>query len=112
MDVTTGENLEVKSTIISNSKDCSSFGAGEIFDRILFLTIDEHEKSVVLYNIPLSNQDIMKVVVSKDGETFEDKCLGGSKKRRPHFSIYEYIVKKMNIAPMCKAYYKEGHWQI
>lgn len=112
LDTTTGENLEVKSTIIFNNKDCSSFGAGEVFDRILFLTIDEYEKSVVLYNISLSNQDITKVVVSKNGETFEDKCLSGNKKRRPHFSIYEYIIKKMGIAPMCKAYYKEGHWQI
>lgn len=111
-DDTAKEHLEVKSTIITNGKDCSSFGAGEVFDRILFLAIDEHEKGVILYDIPISSEDIMNVVCSKNGETFTEKCLRGEKKRRPHFSIREYIIDKMGITPMCIAHYKEGYWQI
>lgn len=111
-DITTNKDIEVKSTIISNGNDCSSFGAGEVFDSILFLEIDEQEKSVTLFDIPVSSNDMMDVVVSKNGETFKDKCLSGSKKRRPHFSIREYIIRKKGITPMCKAYYKEGRWQI
>lgn len=110
--ITANKDIEVKSTIISSSNDCSSFGAGESFDSILFLEIDEREKSATLFDIPISNNDLMDIVVSKNGETFKDKCLNGNKKRRPHFSIREYIIKKKGITPMCKAYYKEGHWQI
>lgn len=111
-DNTSKEHLEVKSTIMTTGNDCSSFGAGESFDRILFLEIDEYEKSATLYDLPISNVKIMNIVCSKNGETFADKCLKGDKKRRPHFSIREYIINKRGIIPMCTAYYKEGYWQI
>lgn len=111
-DATTGEDIEVKSTTLINQNDLTSFGAKEEFDKILFLEIDEKNNVVYLYDIPISHNIIMDVVVSKDGETYRNKCGQGKKTRRPHFSIKKWLIGKMNVVPLCTVYFKEGAWQI
>ena len=40
-DTTANEHIEVKSSILVDKNDLTSFGAGEEFNRILFLEINE-----------------------------------------------------------------------
>lgn len=113
-DATVNEDIEVKSSILVNKNDLTSFGAGEEFSRLLFLKINECEEMATLYDIPLSNTDIMEVVVDKKGHTCADKCAKNKSngRPRPHFSIKEWIIKKEGILPVATVYFKEGHWQI
>lgn len=113
-DITANEHIEVKSSILVDKNDLTSFGAGEEFNRILFLEINESEGVATLYNIPLSNIDIMNVIVDTKGHTYADKCAKNDKngRPRPHFSIKKWIIKKKGILPVTTVYFKEGHWQI
>lgn len=91
-----------------------SFGAGEEFNRILFLKINESNGVATLYNIPLSNIDIMDVIVDTKGHTYADKCAKNDKNGlpRPHFSVKKWIIEKEGILPVATVYFKERHWQI
>ncbi len=113
-DTTANEHIEVKSSILVDKNDLTSFGAGEEFNRILFLEINESEGVATLYNISLSNIDIMDVIVDTKGHTYADKCAKNDKngRPRPHFSIKKWIIEKKGILPVTTVYFKEGHWQI
>lgn len=113
-DATVNEDIEVKSSILVNKNDLTSFGAGEEFSRILFLEINECEEMATLYDIPLSNVDIMSVIVDTQGHTYADKCAMNDKKGRPrpHFSLKKWVIKKRGILPIATVCFKEGHWQI
>lgn len=113
-DATADENIEVKSTILVDKNDVTSFGAGEEFSRILFLEINECEETATLYDIPLSNVDIMSVIVDTKGHTYADKCAKNDKngRPRPHFSLKKWVIEKRGILPITTVRFKEGHWQI
>lgn len=113
-DATANEDIEVKSSILVNKNDLTSFGAGEEFSRILFLQINECKETATLYDIPLSNVDIMSVIVDTKGYTYADKCAKNDKdgRPRPHFSVKKWIIEKEGILPIATVYFKEGHWQI
>lgn len=113
-DTTANEHIEVKSTILNNKDDATSFGAGEVFDSILFLEISEMDETATLYHIPISNIDIMQVACDTSGNTYADKCSKNKKgtRTRPHFSVKKWIIEKEGITPLATVHYKEGHWQI
>lgn len=113
-DTTANEHIEVKSSILVDKNDLTSFGAGEEFNRVLFLEINESKGVAALYNIPLSNIDVMDVIVNTKGHTYADKCAKNDKdgRPRPHFSVKKWIIEKEGILPVTTVYFKEGHWQI
>ena len=111
---TVNEHIEVKSSILVDKNDLTSFGAGEEFNRILFLKINESKGVATLYNIPFSNIAVMDVIVDTKGHTYADKCAKNDKdgRPRPHFSVKKWIIEKEGILPVATVYFKEGHWQI
>lgn len=109
-DPKTGDKIEFKATSKFDG-DLSSFGPKCVFDNLVFLRFNIENNYVFIYILNINSSDFDKLKVNNK-ETVEDQKKQG---RRPHVSLNELFVKRLNLKPDIifdirrMAKYNKGH---
>lgn len=91
------EIIEFKAT--SNwDRDTSSFSPKEEFDKLFFLRLDKRNDELYIYDTGFNSDRLKKVKVNQL-ETVEEQQKA---KRRPRFSVINYIIDANQIEPIMK----------
>lgn len=86
--------IEIKATSNYNI-DLSSFSPSEWYDNLIFVRHSIENKTLSLYNLRMSRDDIDLIPVNSY-QTYADHRLAN---RRPRFSIIRQIIERYNLKP-------------
>ena len=75
--------------------DLSSFGPKCEFDNLVFLRFNIDSNMLFVYDLGINSDEFGKLPANKNQTIDEQKKQG----RRPHVSLYELFVKRLNLRP-------------
>lgn len=98
------ENKIIEFKATSNwDRDTTSFSPSEMFDNLFFLRLDKKNDELYIYDTGLNSEKLKQIQINKK------ETLGQQQeaRRRPRFSMINFIIEPQKLKPMIKINIRE-----